>query len=86
MTIDTILNRRPAPTTRQVNAALAVTIAISETIRELGEVPSGHLYAGLIGEISLQDYERIIGVLKNTWLVREDPSHLLTWTGPEVRK
>ena len=44
--IDVILNPH-APTSAELKAALNVTLAVSESIRELGEVPSGTLYAAL---------------------------------------
>jgi hypothetical protein len=69
-------------TKEQVRAALEVTRAVAEAIRDLGEVPSGHLYARLLGTLSLEQYEAIIGVLKRTRLVEEDSSHVLRWIGP----
>jgi hypothetical protein len=68
-------------TPRQVSAAFAQTAAIAEAIRELGEVPSGHLYAQVCGRMELAAYERIIGTLKNAGLVAES-GHLLKWIGP----
>lgn len=79
MTIDTVLH---PPTPSQVKAALAVTIAVAEAIRELGEVPSGTLYAQLLGRVDLQGYQAIIRNLKSAGLVSES-AHLLTWTGPK---
>jgi len=65
----------------EIKAALQVTAAVAEAIRELGNVPSGHLYAHLMGRLSLQQYESIIGLLKQTGLVTES-GHELTWIGP----
>jgi hypothetical protein len=73
----------PASNNEKV-AALKIGLAVAESIRELGEVPSGHLYAPLMGRLSLSAYESIIGVLKNAHLVAESPAHLLTWTGPKL--
>jgi hypothetical protein len=72
----TITNTNPA----QIKAALQITAAVAEAIRELGSVPSGHLYAQLCGKLSLQQYESIIHLLKNTGLVSES-FHELTWIG-----
>lgn len=82
MTIDTIMN--PArPTAAQVKAAFQMTLAVSETIRELGEVPAGHLYAQLCAKVSLEGFQKMIGQLKNAGLVTEQ-SHLLKWVGPKL--
>ena len=68
----------------KLSAALNIVQAIAETIRELGEVPSGELYARLMGKIDLSDYEEIIRILKETGLVTETPGHLLRWNEPET--
>ena len=66
----------------KLSAALNIVQAIAETIRELGEVPSGELYARLIGKLDLSDYEEVIRILKETELVTETPGHLLRWNEP----
>jgi hypothetical protein len=68
-----------------VKAALGILTAVADAIRELGEVPSGHLYANLMSKLTLEQYEQIIGVLKSTGLVSESNAHLLTWLGPPAR-
>lgn len=68
-------------TAEQVKASIRVVQAIADAIRDLKQIPSGHLYGRLMGHLSLQDYERIIDVLVNAGVVREDPSHLLVWIG-----
>lgn len=73
----------PTPNTAQINAALAVTMAVAETIREAGSTPAGPLYAALMGRVSLAGFESMIRNLKNAGLVREQ-NHMLTWTGPKV--
>lgn len=70
------------PTKRQIQAALEVTRAIAETIRELKEVPSGQLYAHVMGSMSLHQYEQIINALVNAGLVERTDSHLLRWIEP----
>lgn len=67
-------------TTDQRRAAIAVVQAIADCIRELGEVPSGHLYARLMGHMSLEQYNGVISTLKMAGLVKET-NHLLTWIG-----
>jgi uncharacterized protein Yka (UPF0111/DUF47 family) len=70
---------------RQMEAALNAIHAIAETIRELDEVPSGELYARLMGKIELHDYEQIIATLKRTGLVTETPAGLLRWNHSETK-
>jgi len=67
---------------KPTNAALQAALALTEAIRELGSVPSGELYARVMGTFSIASYENIIRALVNAKLVREDASHLLTWIGP----
>ena len=72
-------------TESQIEAALMaaqVAHAIAEVIRELGEIPSGHLYARLMGMMDLSQYEQIIGLLIDARLVERDRFHLLRWIGP----
>lgn len=59
--------------------------AVAETIRELGQIPSGHLYAQVLGFMSFESYGKVIGVLKGAGLVEETPTHLLRWVGPVLR-
>lgn len=82
MTIDAILNPT-TPSKAQVLAAFQATTALAESIRTLGEVPSGHLYAQVCAHMDLPTYERIIATLKNAGLVSES-AHLLKWIGPEL--
>jgi hypothetical protein len=66
----------------QVEAALGIILAVANAIQELGEVPSGELYARLMAhDIKLDVYEHILRTLKGAGLVRES-NHLLTWIGP----
>jgi len=70
-------------TKEQTKAAVELVYAVAEAIRSLGSVPSGHLYSRLMGHITLDEYNHIIGVLKNTGLVTES-AFVLTWTGPKL--
>lgn len=56
---------------------IAYAKAIYETILELGGIPSGHLYAQLMGKMTLDQYNDIIGLLKDSALVSES-GHYLT--------
>lgn len=65
-----------------VHAAVQIAKAVAEAIQELDRVPSGELYARLMGHMSLATYEKIIGTLKSAGLV-EEKHHELIWIGPE---
>jgi hypothetical protein len=65
--------------------AIQLLAVIAETIRELGAVPSGHLYANVMSYMSLDIYNLIISTLKKAGLV-EEKAHLLTWIGPTLNK
>lgn len=71
------------PTKEEIKAALLITMAVADTIRELGRVPSGTLYATLCGRMSLRSYEAVVASIKRTGLVKE-VAHELIWVG-EVR-
>lgn len=63
---------------------LSDAIAIAEAIRELKEIPSGHLYARVSQYITLDAYNSIISALKTAGLVKEQ-NFLLTWVGPNKK-
>jgi hypothetical protein len=65
-------------TDTQVTSALKMTMAMAEAIQGLGQVPSGTLYAHVMGRMNLETYERIIAVLIKGGLIRKQ-GHLLTW-------
>lgn len=65
-----------------MSAALQMAAAVGEAVRDLGSVPSGHLYARLMGTLSLEQYEVIVGALVKARLV-ERSNHVLTWIGPK---
>lgn len=66
--------------TNQEQAAMKIVIAVGEAIKELGSVPSGHLYAHMMGHMSLETYNKVIALLVKTGAVKEE-NHLLTWVG-----
>jgi|SRR6185369_438684 len=80
MTIDSIMNPT-RPTKQQVASAMQITLAVAEAIRKAGRIPSGHLYAMLIGKVDIDGYQAMIRTLKNTGLVTESMNELI-WTGP----
>jgi hypothetical protein len=70
--------------TNELQAALQIARILAEAIRDAGPMglPSGHLYAAVMGKVSLGAYQSILRVLVNKGWVR-DSGHLLTWTGPK---
>jgi hypothetical protein len=64
------------------SAALKAVKALADAIRELGRVPSGHLYASIMGSVDLETYQAVINILKRANLVSEDSVHELRWIGP----
>lgn len=73
-------------TPQQKAAGLAMAVAVAETIRDLGEVPSGHLYAQLMAstQMTLPTYNILIASLKGAGLVSEK-NYLLRWVGPRLQ-
>jgi len=73
-------------TDEQARTFLDVAAVIGEIIRELGNVPAGHLYARVMGQINLDQFNMVIGILVAANLVSQR-NHELTWVGPakEVR-
>ena len=66
--------------TAKVDVTVRIVRAVAEVIRELGEVPSGHLYARLMGVLSLDQYQQVVSVLVRAGLVRSQHD-CLTWIG-----
>ena len=69
----------------QIRAAIEIVRLLADTIRQLKRVPSGELYAHVMGSMDLATYERVIQTLKNTGLVAES-SHMLEWRGPSIHE
>ena len=72
--------------TEDARAGLALTLAVSEAIREAREIPSGTLYASLMGKVDFEGYQKLLRILTGAGLIEVLPSHLIRWTGPEVTK
>lgn len=66
-----------------IKAALQGAVGLAHIIQAHGTIPSGHLYARIMEHISLDAYQRLLGVLKKAGLVKESSSHLLTWVGEQ---
>ena len=66
------MNDNPHPNA-QVRAAMAMTAAVTETIRECGAdgAPGGVLYAALMANVTLEGFERMMELIVRTGLVRK---------------
>jgi hypothetical protein len=67
----------------KAKSALDMVFLMSEAIREAGSIPSGHLYAMVLGQLTMEQYTRVIGILEGAGLVRET-ANVLTWVGPQI--
>jgi ArsR family metal-binding transcriptional regulator len=61
----------------QIQTAITAVSEIGKVIRKVKRIPSGHLYAQLMGVLSLEKYEMIISLLKKTGLVTEQNNELI---------
>jgi hypothetical protein len=68
-----------------IQARLELARVLGGIIRDIGPIPSGHLYARVMGHLDLFLYNQIIGDLKKAGLVIEK-MHLLIWVGPETEE
>jgi hypothetical protein len=68
-------------TKEQVTAYLECVKTVAVCIRELKEVPSGHLYARLMSKMSLENYQGIIDFLRDKGFITVSRGHLITWIG-----
>ena len=73
----------PAVTKAELVQGLMLMKAVCETVRELGEVPSGTVYAALMGHCTFPAYQSLISQLVNTGLISLN-GNLLKWTGPII--
>jgi hypothetical protein len=62
--------------TAERQRAIRIASALYETISALGGIPSGHLYARVMGHMSLDYYQLMIGTLIKAGLVTEE-NHFL---------
>jgi len=62
----------------ELKAAFNTLQTLAEMIRAVGSIQSGVLYAQVCGIMNLQTYEKVIGLLVDSKVIRKD-AHLLTW-------
>ena len=66
---------------QKMKAAVEIMKAVASAVKDLGSIPSGHLYAQLMGKMSLDSYEKMTGALERMGIIRIDGNHLITYTG-----
>jgi hypothetical protein len=64
-------------------AALAEAIRGANGMLGRGAIPDGHLYAQVMGHLSLEQYNGLINILIRAGLVERTPGHVLKWVGPK---
>ena len=69
----------------QAIAAIEMIVAVGDLIRSSKQIPSGELYALLMGKLNHDNYETIITTLVGAGVVRRENNHMLTWIGPELQ-
>ena len=67
-----------AITQAEVSAAISSIKALADAIKDLGEVPAGHLYAGVMGVMSLVNFDKAIGILVRGGIITRS-GDLLKW-------
>jgi hypothetical protein len=63
-------------------ATFSALAALGAVIKELGEVPSGHLYARLCDRLTLEQYNGFVAMLVRAGVVSQE-AHVLRWIGGE---
>jgi len=66
--------------TAELRSALTIMAAAVDVVRELGRVPSGHLYAMLMNSLDETAYESMLRQVLRTGLVKRD-GDVLVWVG-----
>ena len=64
----------------KMKAAVQIMKAVAESIKEAGSIPSGHLYAQLMGKMSLGSYEKMIDAMRRMGVIQIE-DHLITYVG-----
>jgi len=74
---------KPTKPVTPEQALVFITEAVAESIHDLGSVPSGYLYAQVMGYMSVHMYTTILDALIKAKLIKIDKKHLITWIGPK---
>lgn len=69
------------PIPKELKRAVEIITVLGDAIQTVRSIPSGLLYASVLGKISSVEYKGALGVLIRAGLVSEK-GHMLTWIGP----
>lgn len=73
---------QPRPTATvtkaEITSGLNVLRALAETVKELGEVPNGHLYATVMSLMDIHQYNKAIDLLVRSTVILKQ-GDLLKW-------
>ncbi len=70
-------------TAEQVKASLNAVFVLGGAIRELRQIPSGHMYAMVMAFLSLEQYEQAVSILVNAKAIRRK-GDVLVWCAEET--
>jgi hypothetical protein len=68
----------------QIANALLLCKEIGYAIHQVKEIPSGTLYAAVMGKVDLHTFNACLATLEKTGLIKVEGSHLIRWTGGEI--
>jgi hypothetical protein len=68
----------PAVTEQQITAALELASIIALTIKTLGSVPAGELYAHVMAHLSATEFNAVVDILVSAGIIKNE-NHLLTY-------
>lgn len=57
------------------------TMLLADIIKLEGSIPSGHLYARMMGACRIEDFNMMIDCLKDVGLIKYHSNHLIEWIG-----
>lgn len=68
---------------QQIDAVLQTVRAIIDAVKEAGPIgiPSGNIYAVLMGAMTLEQYERLLKLALDSGVIQQDSSHRLYFVG-----
>lgn len=74
------MNPSPEEVKQAIRARIQICCALRDAIKDLGSIPSGHLYANVCSSIDLQTFTWAIEQMKAAGLI-EERNHLLVFVG-----
>lgn len=69
-------------TKEENQAAMRAVFAVSEAVRNAGEIAAGVLYATLCQYMTADTFHRVVESMANAKLIERTPSQVLRWVGP----